>query len=112
MLLLPAASRTAPASVSSLTSGRTRRLMRPSPRTVGTKARPTPYCLNWIVTTPSRSATGIGNSPPARKDAVSPLFAVRLGSARMFTRRFCASRSRTPFTSKLPPRQFSAAAAA
>ena len=50
------------------------------------KARPTPYCLYSIVTAPSDCDTGIGNSPPARKLAVSPESAVRFGSARIVAR--------------------------
>ena len=72
---------TEPASLSSLTSGRTRIEMRPSASTIGVKARPTPYCLYSMVTAPSACETGIGNSPPARKLAVSPESAVRFGSA-------------------------------
>ncbi len=65
-------SRIAPSVDSSDTSGRTRIEMRPSSSTVGVKARPTPYCLYSIVTVPSDWEIGIGNSPPARKLAVSP----------------------------------------
>ena len=77
---------TAPEFDSSLTSGRTRIEMRPSLSTIGVKAKPTPYCLYSIVTAPSAWLTGIGNSPPARKLAVSPESAVRFGSARIETR--------------------------
>ena len=49
---------TLPASDSSLTSGRTRIEMRPSARTIGVKARPTPYCLYSMVTAPSDCDTG------------------------------------------------------
>ena len=38
----------APLSLRSLTSGRTRMLIRPALSTVGVKARLTPNCLNWI----------------------------------------------------------------
>ena len=78
---------TAPLVESSLTSGRTRRLSRLGDSTVGTTARLTPNCLNStvIVVVPLLvlPAIGIGNSPPARKLAVSPDCAVRFGSARM-----------------------------
>jgi len=73
--------------VSWLTSGRICRLRRVGDITVGTTARLTPNVLNStvIVVWPlfTLPATGIGNSPPARKLAVSPDRAVRLGSARM-----------------------------
>src|SRR3546814_7861836 len=68
---------TEPASLSSDTSGRTRIEMRPSLSTVGVKARPTPYCLYSMVVVPRLCWIGIGNSPPARKLAVSPERAVR-----------------------------------
>ena len=74
---------TAPSVVSSLTSLSIFRLMRPSDSTTGVKARPTPNFLNCTVSLPSLSTTGTGNSPPARKLAVSPDTAVRLGSARV-----------------------------
>ena len=45
-------SRIEPSLDNSLTSGRTRIEMRPSARTIGVKARPTPYCLYSIVTEP------------------------------------------------------------
>ena len=74
----------APSFDSSLTSGRTRIEMRPSASTIGVKARPTPYCLYSIVIEPSDCDIGIGNSPPARKLAVSPDKSgqVRLGEGR------------------------------
>ena len=87
---------TEPASLSSLTSGRTRIEMRPSARTIGVNARPTPYCLYSMVTAPSACETGIGNSPPARKLAVSPDSAVRFGSASVVTRPSFCSRSSVP----------------
>ena len=65
-----------------LTSGSIFRLITPSPRTVGVKARPTPNFLNSTVVLPSVEEIGMGNSPPARKLAVSPDSAVRFGSAR------------------------------
>ncbi len=61
-LELPACRRTAPVSDNSLTSGRTRSTIRPCERTVGTKARLMPNCLNSTVTVLSRWPTGIGNS--------------------------------------------------
>ena len=68
-----------------LTSGSIFRLITPSPSTVGVKASPTPYFLNSIPMLPRFEETGIGNSPPARKLAVSPESAVRFGSARRRT---------------------------
>src|SRR5712671_4228516 len=76
---------TDPAADSSLTSGATLRLMR-SPMIVGVKARLTPTCLYCTVMVPTRvppCGTISGISPPARKLAVSPDMAIRLGSARM-----------------------------
>ena len=71
--------------VSSLTSDETFRLMRPSLRTTGVKARPTPKGLNSIETLPlSSEPVGTGNWPPAMKFAVSPDRAVRFGSASSF----------------------------
>ena len=67
--------------------------MRPSASTIGVKARPTPYCLYSIATAPSDCETGIGNSPPARKLAVSPESAVRFGSASVVTRPSVSARS-------------------
>ena len=85
---------------SSLTSGRTRIEMRPSASTLGVKARPTPYCLYSMVTEPSACEIGTGNSPPARKLAVSPESAVRFGSARIVTRPSLAARSSAPMRSR------------
>ena len=84
---------TAPCCVSSLTSGRTCRLIAPSDSTVGTKASEMPYCLKSIVTLLSAVATGSGNSPPTRKLAGSPLTVVRLGSARTCTSWSCDNAS-------------------
>ena len=73
-----------------LTSLLTTRLIWSLPRTVGVKARLTPNCLNSMVIVLApialSCATGIGNSPPARKLAVSPESAIRFGSARVRTR--------------------------
>jgi len=77
--------RTLPVADSSETSGRTRIEMRPFSSTVGEKARPTPYCLYSMVTVPSDCGIGTGNSPPARKVAVSPESATRVGSASVTT---------------------------
>ena len=72
---------------SSDTSVSTLRLIRPSDITTGVKFRPTPNFLNWIwvwqfrVVGSQVKPAGIGNSPPARKFAVSPEIAVRFGSA-------------------------------
>src|SRR3546814_7366673 len=71
-----------------LTSGSTTRLMMPSSSTVGVKPRLTPKGLNsMVMALPPLPPpplppllpcdTGIGNSPPARKDAVSPESATR-----------------------------------
>ena len=57
--------------------------MRPSDMTTGVKPRPTPNGLNSIVISPLSSATGTGNSPPARNFADSPEIAVSVGSARV-----------------------------
>ena len=73
-----------------LTSGSIFMLIRPPPSTVGVKARPTPYFLNSMAIWPSAPGTGTGNSPPARKLAVSPDSATRFGSA---------SERATPFSS-------------
>src|SRR5215469_5392914 len=65
------------------TSGLTTRLIRPSLRIVGVNASATPNCWNWTVMAELQFVlstvqllddceTGIGNSPPARKLAVSP----------------------------------------
>ena len=71
------------------TSVITLRLMRPSDSTTGVKFRLTPNFLNSIcgwqiggdLVVSQDSPLGIGNSPPARKVAVSPEIAVRFGSA-------------------------------
>ena len=76
----------APLSERSLTSGRTLRLIRLALSTVGVNARLMPNSLNSISRPLSPLSIGIGNSPPARKLAVSPESAVRLGSARTLTR--------------------------
>ena len=74
----------------------------PSEATVGTNARLTPNCLNSIVVWLFCWATGMGNSPPTRKLAASPLIAVRFGCARMCTSSSWASASMMAL--KLPPR--------
>src|SRR5205085_3199678 len=57
--------------------------------TTGVKLSPTPNFLNVIVVWQLRpfesqvEPVGIGNSPPARKFALSPEIAVRFGSARV-----------------------------
>ena len=66
-----------------LTSGATFKLITPSSKTVGVKARPTPNFRYSIPISPSPVGTGIGNSPPARKLAVSPDIETRLGSAKV-----------------------------
>ena len=89
-----------------LTSGLTTRLMRSLPITVGVKDRLTPNGLNsTVIVVPPASvswATGTGNSPPARKLAVSPDRAMRLGSARVLSRPFFSSASRSRAKAKLP----------
>ena len=87
-----------------LTSGVTTRLMTPSSSTVGVKPRLTPNGLNsTVMEEPLRPpsppvpfcATGTGNSPPARNEAVSPESATRLGSARVLTTPLRSSASST-----------------
>src|SRR3984885_4162135 len=89
-----------------LTFGLMMRLIWPSLSTVGVKDRPTPYFLYSIAVWPSEPGTGIGYSPPARKLAVSPDSAVRLGCARLRTRPFCSSAlSSTSIGNWPPPRR-------
>ncbi len=60
--------------------------MRPPDSTTGVKPRPTPNCLNSMVTRPLLSCpVGTGNSPPTRNLAGSPETVVRFGSARVRT---------------------------
>ena len=80
--------------------------MRPSASTVGVKARPTPYCLNSTLCAPSPVLIRIGNSPPARKLAVSPERAVSVGSARITARPLCSAR--LSVESRSNPRSFPA----
>ena len=80
------------------TSGLTTRLISPSFKMVGVKPSATPNCLNSMVvlTDPPAlfcCATGTGYSPPARKLAVSPDMATRLGSARVLARFLVSSAS-------------------
>ena len=88
---------TPPLLLSWLTSGRTFRLMRLPSITVGVKSRLTPNFLNSMVIigppTPGVEAMGTGNSPPARKLAVSPDSAVRLGCASNVMKPSCARAS-------------------
>src|SRR5689334_24879851 len=80
---MPAPIATLWAGSSWLTSGTIFMLIRLPLSTVGVKARLTPYCLYSIRTCPELlPGTGIGYSPPARKFAVSPDSATRLGWAR------------------------------
>ncbi len=61
--------------------------MRPPDSTTGVKPRPTPNCLNSMVTRPLLSwPVGTGNEPPTRVWAGSPEMVVRLGSAKVRTR--------------------------
>ena len=80
--------------------------MMPPAKTVGTNVSCTPKGFHWTVmigTPPALPgcATGTGNSPPARKEAVSPESATKSGSARRRTRPFVSSADRV--TSRLPP---------
>ena len=95
----------APSEVSSDTSGRTRIEMRPPSSTVGVKARLTPYSLNSIAVPLIPFDAAIGNSPPARKLAVSPDKAVSVGSAKVVTRPLFSLRSMAlaTFTPKSSP---------
>src|SRR5262249_52741654 len=79
---------------------------RPRGKTVGTNVSSTPKGFHWTVmigTPPVLlvCATGTGNSPPARKAAVSPESAIKSGSARRRRRPFVSSADRV--TSRLPP---------
>src|SRR5262249_52136398 len=56
-----------------------------------------------MVTVPSEPGTGIGYSPPARKLAVSPDSATKLGSARLRIRPFCSRALMATSTEKFPP---------
>ena len=82
IVLLPAASCTAPWVVSALTSGRTLHVDPPTGHHRRHEGKATPYCLNSMLISLFCWPTGIGNSPPTRKLAGSPLMAVRFGSAR------------------------------
>ncbi len=83
-----------------LTSGWTTRLMTPSASTVGVKARLTPNgfhstVIALLLDLPLPLCTiGTGNSPPARKLAVSPDSATRVGSASVVIAPFFSSASR------------------
>ena len=93
------------------TSGLTTMLIRPSCRMVGVKASEMPNCLNSTVMVGRLPpfaldcAIGIGNSPPARKLAVSPDIATRLGSARVLTRPLVSSASNRKVRSPPPTLQ-------
>ena len=97
---------TACAKSSSLTDGARRRLMMPLAKTVGTNVNCTPKGLYSVgddrhAAGASRLHDGTGNSPPARKEAVSPESATKSGSARRRMRPFVSSAVRV--TSRLPP---------
>ena len=81
-----------------LASGVTTRLMRPFSSTVGVKARLMPNSLNStdcsVPPSPTDATVGMGNSPPARKLAVSPESAMRFGSARVLTSPFVSKASK------------------
>ncbi|MOA30848.1 hypothetical protein D3C78_1519650 [compost metagenome] len=69
---------------SSLTSGATFREMRSRPMMVGVRVRRIPNSLYSMDTLSlPELGTGIGTSPPARKLALCPLKATRLGRARV-----------------------------
>ena len=70
--------------------------MRPSASTVGVYERLTPYFLYSTEVAPSPWLIGIGYSPPARKSAVSPESAVRLGSDSVETRPMVSPMSSAP----------------
>ena len=91
----------APSFVNSETSVETFIEIRPSVSTSGVKESPTPNGLNSIEMVLLSCAIGIGNSPPARKFAVSPEIAVRVGSASVRTSPFCSRAVMTAFTSAL-----------
>ena len=96
---------------SSLTDGARRRLMMPPAKTVGTNVNCTPKGLNSVVMigtppAPLDCAVGTGNSPPARKEAVSPESATKSGSARRRMRPLVSSAVRV--TSRLPFRDWPA----
>ena len=55
--------------------------MRSRDSTVGVTVSPMPKGLNATVTDPRPAASGTGSSPPARKLALCPLSATRVGSA-------------------------------
>ena len=79
-----------PEGLSSDTSGRTCRLMRPPPRTVGVKRTDTPNSFSCSVMSRVPLAlpwlTGMRILLPARKLPVCPLMAMMLGSASTLTR--------------------------
>src|SRR3984957_15689314 len=100
---MPAAIATEWVGSSWLTFGLMTRLMMPSRSTVGVKARPTPYFLYSTVIAPSEPGTGMGYSPPARKLAVSPDSATRLGCARLRMRPFCSSALSSTSSGLAPP---------
>ena len=96
-----------------LTSGATTKLITPSASTVGVNARLTPNGLNSTVMLlealpppPPPWLTGIGNSPPARKLAVSPDSATSVGSASVVITPLVSSASSVALT--LPPSRLNA----
>ena len=104
-----------------LTSGLTTMLMSPSSSTVGVNASEMPNSLNSTVIAASPAAeaplcaTSIGNSPPARKLAVSPDRAMRFGSARVLATPLVSSASNRicrPVLPTFPEKQAAAEAIA
>ena len=94
----------------SLTSVRTRRLIRPGESTTGVKASCTPKRLKATLAVPVLASTPVmkGTSPPARKSAVSPETAVRVGSASVrimlvsSSARMVAWMSKSPEVNEIP----------
>ena len=54
-----------------------------------------PNFLNSICTVPKPDASGMGNSPPARKRASCPVIATSVGSASVLASWFCSSSDTT-----------------
>jgi len=79
----------------SLASGATFSAMRFSDRMVGDTVKPMPKGLYSMVVEPNACGTGIGISPPARKLALWPESATRLGSASTRARPFDSIRLRS-----------------
>ena len=96
-----------PAALSSDTSGRTRRLMRPLPNTVGVNFTETPNSFSSSVTVRPPPLllscdTGMKILPPARKLPVCPLIAITVGSASILTRPSVFCMFSTPLVTPRP----------